>query len=94
MLNESFNFRKLIIEKYYPVVVSTNITYKKQLKIFDEPTGTIELNSYKHGIIVLKTIIKLKDEIVAKAEQKCVIVNLRNSKMIVPKKFYELTNLE
>ena len=94
LLNKSFNFRKIVSEKFYPVVISTNIIYKKQLRIFDEPTGIIECMGYRHGVITLNAIIKLKDEIAAKAEQKCVLVDLRNSQMIKPKKFHELTNLE
>ncbi|MGD8781192.1 MAG: thioesterase family protein [Ignavibacteria bacterium] len=90
LLNEKFNLKKIITESFYPVVVSTIINYKKQIRIFDKPNGVIEFRGCKHGILNFKSIIKLKDIIAAKAEQRCVIINLKNSKMISQNEFIEL----
>jgi acyl-CoA thioester hydrolase len=66
---------------FYPVVVSTEITYKKQLIISDKPTGKIYLDSISHGIIILKIEFTCENKIVAHALQKCVIMNLSTGKM-------------
>jgi len=67
---------------FYPVVISTFINYKKQLKLFDSPTGIIKLDNLKHGVITLNAQIKVGQQIYASAEQKCVIMDLKTSKMI------------
>lgn len=84
------NFRELFENNFYPVVISTEIKYRKQLKIFDNPTGLIEIAGHKHGVITLKSVIKLNDEISASALQRCVFMNMKTSKMINDKLIQEL----
>lgn len=86
------DYKKMIEKGFYLVVVATEIKYKKQLKIFDKPIGTIELINHKHGIITLKSLIKLDGEISASAEQKCVIVNLTKNKIIPDKTITQFIN--
>ncbi|MGQ7719998.1 acyl-CoA thioesterase [Melioribacter sp. OK-6-Me] len=76
------NFNELYEEGLYPVIVSTSINYKRQLKLFEAPIGIMELESINHGILTLKANIKVETGIVAFAEQKCVIMNLKTKKMI------------
>ena len=57
-----FDFNNVLTKEYYPVVVSTNIKYKKQLKMFDTPLGNIKLVDYNHGIMNLKIEIKLNPD--------------------------------
>jgi len=87
---KKFDFNSVLSKDYYPVVVSTNIKYKKQLKMFDKPLGSIKLVNYSHGIMNLKILIKLNDNIAASADQKCVMINLKTSKMILQKELNEL----
>jgi len=90
LFKKMFDFNNVLTKEYYPVVVSTNIKYKKQLKMFDTPFGNIKLVDYNHGIMNLKIEIKLNDNIAASAEQKCVLINLKTSKMISQKELVEL----
>lgn len=90
LFKKMFDFNNVLTKEYYPVVVSTNIKYKKQLKLFDTPLGNIKLVDYNHGVMNLKIEIKLNDNIAASAEQKCVLINLKTSKMILQKELNEL----
>ena len=85
LFNNYFNLQDLLSNNLYPVVISTNITYKKSLNLFDKPLGIINLVCYNHGIITLKIEIKLEEKIAAFGEQKCVLMNLITGKMIKDK---------
>lgn len=37
LFNQYFNLQELLSNNLYPVVISTNITYKKALKLFNKP---------------------------------------------------------
>ena len=69
----------------YLAVISTEINYRKQLKLFDRPKGYMEISRFEHGIFLLNSEITLHRDIIAAAEQKCVIMDLHNSKMITGK---------
>jgi len=81
IFNDFFNLQDLLSNNLYPVVVSTNINYKKYLKIFDKPVGTMSIEYCNHGIITLKTIIKRDQQIIALGRQKCVILNLKTGRI-------------
>ncbi len=85
LFNNYFNLPDLLSNNLYPVVISTNITYKKFLKLFDEPVGFMNLVCYNHGIATLKVEIRLNGKITAFGEQKCVLMNLTTGKMIKEK---------
>jgi Predicted thioesterase len=65
----------------YPVVTKTKVSYKKQLKIRDNPRGIISLESVKHGIIVFSIRIMNDNYTAAVAEQNCVLMNMLTGKM-------------
>ena len=77
----------LLYRNLYPVVTSTNIVYKKQLKLGDRPSGFIWMEDIKHNIMKLKFNFIFNDIICAFAEQKCIIMNLRTGKMFKEKLF-------
>ena len=81
LFNKYFNLRNLLSDNLYPVVISTNIIYKKSLNLFDKPVGIITLKCCNHSIITLKVEIKLEEKIAAFGEQKCVLMNLKTGKM-------------
>lgn len=83
LISDICDFRGMYEDGYYLVVISTEIKYKKQLKIFDSPVGIMECSAYQHGILTLKASVKLKDSISATAIQKCVMVDLGTRKMII-----------
>lgn len=61
---------------YYPVVVYTEMKYKKQIVLFDKPVGKVWIDKNPHGIIVLKAEIRTNNKIAFTATQKCVLLNL------------------
>ena len=81
LFNNYFNLQYLLSNNLYPVVITTNINYKKYLKLFDKPVGTMSIEYCNHGIIELKTVIKRKKEIIALGRQKCVLLNLKTGRM-------------
>jgi len=85
MRNELFSkiypLKKLLEINYYPVVISTELKYKRQLKLFDKPVGRMFMESYSHGMIMLKADICINDSIAFTATQKCVLMNLTTHKM-------------
>ena len=56
LFSQIYSLEKLIEINYYPVVISTELRYKRQLKLFDKPVGRIFMESYSHGIIMLKAV--------------------------------------
>ena len=76
-----FPLEKLLAINYYPVVASSEIKYKKQIKLFDKPVGKMLLQSYSHGMFVFKAKININNNIVFIATQKCVLINLDDNKM-------------
>ncbi|MBU2491205.1 MAG: thioesterase family protein [Bacteroidetes bacterium] len=81
LVSKICDFKELLNNNLYPVVTSTEIFYKKQIKYFDNTVGIMELAEYRHGMFLLKAVIKSGDEISASATQKFVIINLSASKI-------------
>lgn len=71
----------LLKEKFYPVITSTTINYKKQLKFGDKPAGTMSIENAKHGLLILNFRFVNNGKICVFGEQKCVILNLRTGLM-------------
>lgn len=61
--------------------MSSEIKYKRQIKLFDKPLGKMFVQSYSHGIIVLKAEIIVENSLAFIATQKCVFMNLNENKM-------------
>jgi acyl-CoA thioester hydrolase len=76
----------LMKKNLYPVVIKTNVSYKRQLKMQDNPHGIINLKFVKHGIIGFSFLILNENCTFAYAEQNCVLMNLLTGKM--DKDFY------
>jgi len=90
LFEEYFNFQELLEKKLYPVVISTEIVYKRILRLFDKPTGIMYLEYCKHGMIMLKAEIRLNGKIAASGKQKCVLLDLNNSSIIKAQKLQEI----
>ena len=71
----------LLYWNLYPVVTSTNIVYKKQLKLGDRPSGFIWIEDIKHNMMILKFNFIVNESVCAFAKQKCVLMNLKNGTM-------------
>jgi acyl-CoA thioester hydrolase len=85
LFKDYFNLKFLLSTNLYPVVISANINYKKYLKLFDEPSGFVNLVSNDHGIIKLKFEIRINGKIAASGEQRCVLMDLISGKMVKDK---------
>jgi len=83
LFSQIYPLEKLLEINYYPVVISTELKYKGQIKLFDKPIGRIFLESYSHGVIMLKIEICLNDDTAFTATQKCVLMNLTTHKMLM-----------
>lgn len=81
-LRKYFDFDRKIEEGFYFVVVSTFIRYKRQLSLGDSPAGSVHLVANNKGVLLFGMTISLGDRTVAIAEQKCVLYDLKSSKMI------------
>jgi acyl-CoA thioester hydrolase len=81
LFNKHFNLKALMSANLYPVVISTNIKYKRFLKLFDKPVGRISFIGFNHSIIKLKFEIKVNGKIAVLGEQTCVLMNLKTETM-------------
>ncbi len=72
---------KLLENNFYVVVISTEVKYKKQIKLFDKPHGIMYLEKLSHGVFVFKAQIVLKNKIVFEATQRCVVMSLCSGTM-------------
>lgn len=67
----------------FPVIRSTNIEYKRQLKMFDKLTALTYLSKLERDLIwTLRTEFRSEDKLIAIAEQKGVAFDLKNNKMV------------
>lgn len=83
LFSQIYPLEKLLEINYYPVVISTELKYKGQIKLFDKPIGKITLENYSHGVIHLKVEIINDNATVFTASQKCVLMNLTSQKMFM-----------
>lgn len=81
-LDKYFDFKKEIEKGCYFVVVSTYIRYKQPLKLFDLVSGKISLIENNKGILRLGFDITSGKRMHARAEQKCVRVDIKTGKMV------------
>ena len=90
LFNDHFNLPKLLSQNLYPVVISSEIKYKKFLKLFDKPVGVMYVESLNHGIFTLKAEIKRDGKLSASGLQKCVLFDLKNSTFIKDRRLQEI----
>lgn len=60
-----------------PVLVSTDIRYRRAVRLFDRPTGRMWLANAGRVRWTLQADFSVEGEIVAEATQVCALVNLR-----------------
>ena len=83
LFSQIYPLENLLEIKYYPVVISTELKYKGQIKLFDKPLGKIFLDTYSHGVITLKVEIHNNNKLALSATQRCVLMNLTTQKMFM-----------
>lgn len=72
----------LVENNMHFVVASTNIEYKKPLHLYQKPVGKLKLDKYRKGVWYFSCLISLNEKVIAKAFQKCVMINKSTQKMI------------
>ncbi len=78
-LEEYYPVKNLIEEGYFPVVVRTQILYKRPLKLFDECIGSIWVSQYKQVRHTLKAHFSVQDIIYAEAEHIMAFIDAETS---------------
>ncbi len=82
--DEHYPVKNLLGHNLYPVIASTNIKYKRQIKLFDTPKGFMWLEKIDRIILKLSAEFTVNGSVAAFAEQKCVIYNLETSQIVKP----------
>ena len=91
MLESHLPLEQLMPRGYCPIVASTEIKYKKALRIFDRPTGKMWLAQLGRSRCTLQAEIYLDDEVAATATQIGFFINPKTMRpMAVPE---ELKNI-
>lgn len=72
---------ELLKRNLYPVVTSTSIHYRNQLRLTDKLEAIICVESVHHGLMHLKAVFHKEDLVIATAEQDCVLMDLQTGKM-------------
>ena len=82
---------QLMAKKYCPIVDSTQIKYKKALKIFDQPVGKMWMSQLGRLRCTLQAEIYLQENIVTSATQTGFFINLETMRpMAIPSDIKEL----
>ena len=81
LFSQLLPIENLFSENLYPVVTSTIINYKKQLKLAENPEGLMNIESVKHNIMELSFSFRSNENICAYGQQKCVLMNLETGLM-------------
>lgn len=81
LFTQIYSMEKLLEINHHLVVISSEIKYRKQIKLFDKPVGKMFVHSYSHGMFVFKAEINVGDHLAFVATQKCVLMNLNENKM-------------
>jgi len=80
---QMISLKDMLDKNIYPVVISTEAKYKKLIKLFDKPVGSMALEYYSHGMMILKADVKVNGLSVFTAIQKCVLMDLIKNKMLI-----------
>ena len=75
MLESYFPLKHLMEQGYCPIIASTEIRYKKALKILDKPMGKMWISKLGRSRCTLQAEIYLYDEIVTTATQMGFFIN-------------------
>ncbi len=81
LFNQILPIDKLLSRNLYPVITSTKIVYKKQLKISDKLSGFIWIENFQHNMLMLKYNFMKGEDVCTFAEQICVLMNLKKGTM-------------
>ena len=76
MLDKYMPLKQLITRGYCPIIASSQIEYKKALRMFDRPRGTMWMAKLGRLRCTLEAEISLDNQIVAKATQTGFFINL------------------
>jgi acyl-CoA thioester hydrolase len=85
----------MIAQGYCPTIASTQIDYKKALRMFDCPIGRMWLSQLGRLRFTLQAEIYRNEEVVTTATQTCFFVNLSTMRpLAIPKQFSQASAIE
>lgn len=85
MLEAYLPLKQLMARGYCPIIASTEIEYKKALRMFDRPVAKMWISELKRLRCTLQAEIYLNDEIVTTATQTGFFINLETMRpMAIP----------
>ena len=88
MLESYLPLEQLMAEGYCPIINSTEIKYKKALRMFDQPIGKMWVTKLGRSRCTLQAEIYLNDQIVTLATQVGFFINLKTMRPIpIPERF-------
>lgn len=83
MLDRYFPLDRQVANGYVPVLMSTNIEYKRPIEMFDQPIGHMWIESLAKVKWTIRAVIVVGETVVAQATQTGVFVRL-DSKRPIP----------
>ena len=87
MLESYLPLEQLMAEEYCPIINSTEIKYKKTLRMFDRPVGKMWVTELGRSRCTLQAEIYLNDKIVTSATQVVFFINLKTMRpMPIPER--------
>ncbi len=84
LYRQFFDLDELIKNNFYPVVLSTEIRYKKEITFGAKVTGSIFLERFDRTVWVLKAKIIADGKLCSGAEQKCMVIDLKTKEVQKP----------
>ena len=90
LFEKYFHLQELLAHHLYPIVLSTEISYRRYLKLFDKPVGTMCVECSHHGILTLKAEVKLNGKIAVSGIQKCALFDLCKLEIIKGQQLQEI----
>ena len=90
MLRTYYPIERLLAERLAPILVSTEIHYKRPLLLTDSPEGDIWVRQLGHASIHLNAEITLDGKVCAHATQRLVLLRMPENKPVrLPAEFKE-----
>ena len=95
MLESYLPLEQLMAEGYCPIINSTEIKYKKALRMFDQPVGKMWVTRLGRSRCTLQAEIYLNNEVVTLATQVGFFINLETMRpMPIPEKLKHIYQAE
>lgn len=91
ILDTHLPLEQLMARGYCPIIASSQIEYKRAIRMFDRPIGKMWVNKLERSRCILQAEILVGDRLVTKATQVGFFINLNTMRpMAIPDEFKKL----